>query len=128
METREVMYAYSSSSCTFVGMRHQPCRFRTAQCPDRCNHAKNVFTFLLDNLAVTKNDQSRNAKWVEPVKVGAEHVVGEGDLGEASKTVAQVLRPGDKVKLEWSHDYVTIDGSSGPDRPVSCLVKLKNDE
>ena len=125
MEHREVMYAYSSSSCTFVGMRHQPCRFRTALCPDRCGHATNVFTFQLDNLAVTKNEESRNAKWVEPLKVGSEHAVGEADLGEASKTVAQLLQPGDKVQLEWSHDYVTVAGSSGPDRPVSHLVKLK---
>ena len=84
---------------------------------------RHVFTFQLDNLAVTKNEESH--KNGLNVKVGSEHAVGEADLGEASKTVAQLLQPGDKVQLEWSHDYVTVAGSSGPDRPVSHLVKLK---
>lgn len=121
-ETRETMYSYASTS-TFMGSKHQPCRFRTALCPHQCGHATNVFTFQLDRLTVMKNEESTNARWVEPVKEGNQYMIGEQDLREF-RSAAEALKPGQKLLLEWSHDYVTINGSSGPDRPVRKLVPL----
>ena len=121
--TRETMYAYSAQSATFVGSRHQPCRFRTSLCPHACGHATNVYTFELDTLDVRKNEASKNAKWVTPVKSGDQHMVGEADFHDFTG-VAQSLSAGQKVLLEWSHDYVTKNGCSGPDRPVTKLVAL----
>ena len=42
-------------------------------------------------------------------------LVGQEDLHECLGA-AQALTAGAKVALEWNHDYVTIGGSSGPDR------------
>lgn len=49
-------------------------------------------------------------------------MVGESDLKQYLE-LAKSLAPGDKVQLEWSHDYVTVGGSSGPDRPVTNLAR-----
>ena len=52
---------------------------------------------------------------------GTEHTIGESDL-KAFLSVAKALSVQDKVDLEWSHDYVTRGGASGPDRPVTKLA------
>jgi hypothetical protein len=38
------------------------------------------------------------------------------------------LKPGDYVLLDWQHDYVTIDGSSGPERVLNKLQKITREE
>mmetsp|Transcript_18666 Transcript_18666/g.48645 ORF Transcript_18666/g.48645 Transcript_18666/m.48645 type:complete len:131 (+) Transcript_18666:133-525(+) len=118
-ETREVMFGYCATA-TFVGSRHQPCRFLTSECPDRCGHASTVYRFRLDRLDVQPNVESTHAKWVTPVKEGSELLVGERDLHEW-REAAGALSDGAKCDLEWSHDYVTVGGASGPDRPVTLL-------
>jgi len=57
------------------------------------------------------------------VKQGSEHLVSERDLHE-HLAVAQRLAPDMVVELAWTHDYVTVDGASGPDRPVKMLQTL----
>ena len=121
-EEREVMFSYVSSA-TFMGARHQPCRHMTSLCPDRCGHATDVYSFRLDTLATTKNEASSHVRWVTPETEGGTHMVGESDLKQYLD-LAKSLSPGDKVILEWSHDYVTVGGSSGPDRPVTKLAAL----
>ena len=105
---RELMYGYRSVA-TFVGKRE--------------SFAGEAFVFRLDSLAVTPNPASQNAKWVTPVAEGADHMIGRNDLYEHLVT-AEALPVGARVKLEWNHDYVTVDGSSGPDRPVVALTQL----
>eukprot|EP00930_Biecheleria_cincta_P080385 TRINITY_DN68612_c0_g1_i1.p1 TRINITY_DN68612_c0_g1~~TRINITY_DN68612_c0_g1_i1.p1 ORF type:complete len:152 (-),score=19.41 TRINITY_DN68612_c0_g1_i1:423-878(-) len=119
-EEREVMFSYISSA-TFVGARHQPCRHLTSLCPDRCGHATDVYSFQLDTLATTKNEASSNARFVTPETEGGTHMIGESDLKQYLG-LAKSLSPGDKVILEWSHDYVTKGGCSGPDYPVTKLA------
>ena len=124
-EQREQMYAYTAESATFLGTRHQPCRFRTALCPDACGHATNMYQFRLDALTVVKNDASVQAKWVTPVTQGDEISATEQDMkGSGCLARAKALESGAKVRLEWTHDYVTVGGSSGPDRPVIALEPL----
>ena len=119
-EEREVMFSYVSTA-TFMGARHQPCRHMTSLCPDRCGHATNVYSFQLDSLAVTKNEASSHARWVTPETEGGTHMTGESDLKQYLD-LAKSLSPGTKVNLEWSHDYVTVGGCSGPDRPITKLA------
>jgi len=33
------------------------------------------------------------------------------------------LKEGAKVRLKWNHDYVTREGSSSPERPITMLEK-----
>jgi len=105
---RELMYGYSSTA-TFMGRRQSP--------------AGEAFVFRLDSLTVTHNQTSANSKWVTPVAEGVEHMIGRSDLYEHLVT-AEALHDGARVQLEWNHDYVTVDGCSGPDRPVVTLTQL----
>ena len=124
-EQRETLFSYRSRA-TFLGSRHQPCRHMTSACPDRCSHASVVYRFKLDSLTVAKNEAAKNAKWVTPVAAGmAEHLVGESNLGAAGVLdAARSLSEGDRVMLDWNHDYVTRAGCSAPERPVAKLRKL----
>jgi hypothetical protein len=52
----------------------------TSLCPNECGHASDVYTFQLDTLAVTKNEESSHMKWVTPVEEGVQHMVSASDL------------------------------------------------
>ena len=117
---RETMFAYTTKA-TFLGSHRRECRFMTALCPDRCGHAQTVFAFRLDSLSVEKNAASSHAKWVTPMTQGSELLVASSDLHE-HLALAQSLSRDAVVELAWSHDYVTVDGDSGPQRPVKRLA------
>jgi hypothetical protein len=38
------------------------------------------------------------------------------------------LKQDDYVLLSWKHDYVTKDGSSSPERPVTKVSKITKEE
>ena len=117
---RDLMYGYKSVA-TFKECYHQPCRFRTSMCPDKCGHATNIYKFHLDSLTVEKGENA--SKFVTPIEQGTEHLIGEKELGTFLE-VAESLQAGDKVNLAWNHDYVTTQGGSKyPDRPVVALSK-----
>lgn len=119
---RDLMYGYKATT-TFQESYHQPCRFRTSDCPDRCGHATNVYKFHLDSLQAEKGPNC--SKFVTPVQEGTLHVVSEKDLGSFAD-LAKSLQAGDRVNLSWNHDYVTFQsGSKSPERPVVNLSKVK---
>mmetsp|Transcript_22248 Transcript_22248/g.27285 ORF Transcript_22248/g.27285 Transcript_22248/m.27285 type:complete len:127 (-) Transcript_22248:55-435(-) len=122
-ENRELIFGYEAAA-TFIEKYYQPCRFRTSNCPDRCGHAANVFTFHLDILEVTHNPESKNAKYCTPLKEGDKQRIGEENLGKEFLQLAHTLVNGDTVKIVWKHEYVRKDGSSGPEYLVRELVKL----
>lgn len=82
-----------------------------------------VYEFQLDNVDATVNNDSSHTKWVKPKESGSTFTTGLNDLGPLAG-VADSLNPGDKVDLQWHHDYVTVNGSSGPQYPVTRLVKV----
>lgn len=115
------MFSYAATA-TFQGSKHQPCRHMTSECPDRCGHATRVYEFQLNVLHITAAPDSKNAQWVTPKKEGDVHCIAENTMG-AWLPAAQELSPGDQCALEWSHDYVTMNGCSGPQYPVLKLAK-----
>ncbi len=121
-EQRDRIYTYTSTA-SFLAKRHLPCRHMTSECPNNCGHAKDVFAFRLDHLNVHENKDSPSLQWCTPVEQGSEHMVPSCDL-EKFSSVANLLIPGDKVKLDWNHDYVTAGGCSCPQRPVVTLAKV----
>jgi hypothetical protein len=82
-----------------------------------------VYAFKIDSIVATKNEESKQVQWVTPVEQNTTHFVGEKDLNEKDLATAQELSGGDKCVLQWKHEYVTKDGSSGPRRPVNALRK-----
>ena len=116
------MYGYRATA-TFMGASERPCLHRTALCPDRCAHATTTFAFRLETCEAIRGADSANAKWVTPLKAGDEHCVGLADLGEHAEA-ARRLEVGQRVALQWRHEYVTREGASFPERPVHGLAAL----
>lgn len=121
-ESRELIFGYKSTA-VFAGKQHQHCRGRTMLCPDRCGHISDTFVFNIDAIAVTRNDQSKNAKFCSPQRVGSSKIFSSEDLGESYLPLAESLEVGETVDLCWNHDYVTRGGSSFPQEPVTALEK-----
>ena len=120
----ERIYTYTSTA-TFISKKHQPCRFRTSNCPNECNHEKILYSFHIDSIDVTVNPDSTNAKYCTPVKQGDTHYIDDAELERQSlKDVSDSLVEGDHVELDWNHDYVTKNNCSSPEYPVVKLVKL----
>lgn len=54
------------------------------------------------------------------VEDNMQHPKVPGTIRDALKS----LNPGDMVLLSWNHDYVTINGNSSPERPITRLEKI----
>merc|ERR1711957_951537 len=84
-----------------------------------------VYDFMLESVDATVNNNSGHSRWVTPEKEGPVHTVGLKELGIFA-AMANSLQAEDEVILEWNHDYVTVNGCSGPDRPVTNLSKANS--
>ncbi len=110
----------------YIGTVERACCFRTALCPDRCDHAMKAAQFrVLTNEAYEKPGQYGDDK-ASPgnlLMVDARHdVPGQPDdmlqkLGE--------LKPGQLVRLTQKHYYAEQEGVHMPIRPVTQLELLK---
>jgi hypothetical protein len=119
MNTQESMYVYKSTA-EFTAKVDRPCRLLTAECPNRCNHAKTSYDFQIVEIQHEKNIESNHTKWVIPVQAGERVSVSGDDMGEF-RDVADELCAGDRVHMNWEHNYVVIEGGGGPKRPVKLL-------
>lgn len=129
-QSRE-MLAKHQTRATFQGIRQQPCRFLTSLCPNECGHASNVAVFSIDEyLHYEKPGQYGDEKQSQ------HFVVLTGGRSAAERAPADIaalidsLRVGDKVLLDWDHDYVTNVWEGGgsakfPERPVRRVAKVE---
>ena len=123
----EVMYAYECTAA-FVALQHRPCHFRTSDCPDLCGHATDVLAVKLIHVNAVKNEHSKHVQWVTPVEAGEDHFVDLKGLSADLLKVARELKDGDKIAINWEHQYVTnIEESggraSGPEYHVTHLSR-----
>lgn len=105
----------------YQGARRLPCLHRTALCPDRCDHAKDVAVFRIaayrSYTKANPNHGDPEAKeFLMPLKAGEE-------VSAEQLEFAKGLKPGDAVKLDWQHEYVRADGASYPRRRVTRLER-----
>ena len=49
--------------------------------------------------------------------------MGNAKVSEGIRDAILALKPGDKVRLKWNHDYVTRDRSKSPERVITLLEK-----
>ena len=103
----------------------QPCRFMTALCPDRCDHATRLAQFeVLANEHYEHPGKYGDEK-MEPGSVAMVDVKKEvlGQSPEVAKIISG-LHPGDKVRLTIRHYYVQQGQGQFPVRPVVSLQKM----
>lgn len=108
----------------FMGIYEHRCRGLTALCPDKCGHSGNVAQFNI----IGYRQYEKLGQYGDP-QTGRFAVMIENNMKQLKvspaigDTVAS-LTPGDAVFLSWRHDYVTRDGASGPERPITKLEKI----
>ncbi len=103
----------------------QPCRFMTADCPDRCDHAKRVAIFrVLKNEDYAKQGEYGDDKLEAGSSVMVDVIKDEpGQAPEIRKLVAE-LKPGDVVRMTIHHNYVKEETVNYPARPVVGMEKI----
>lgn len=108
----------------FMGIFEHQCRGRTSLCPDKCGHSGNVAQFdIIGYLHYEKFGQYGDPQ-TGRFTVMIENNMKQRKVSPAIGDTVASLTPGDAVFLSWRHDYVTRDGASGPERPITKLEKM----
>jgi hypothetical protein len=123
-ESKRELLSVHETVAQYEGTRFQPCRHRTSLCPDRCGHARTLATFkIVRYLRYEKPGEYGDPKAEQfHVPVTGPQAAHEAD--PRWDAAVKMLQPGDLVRLDWRHEYVTRDGSSFPERPVTRMEKI----
>ncbi len=121
------LLASNTVTAQFLGMQERACHFRTALCPDRCDHAMKVARFrVLSNVAYEKPGKygDDKAEAGNMLVVDARNDV-PGQPDDMLRKLAE-LKPGQVVRLTQMHYYADLGDVVTPIRPVTELVLLKD--
>jgi hypothetical protein len=100
----------------------------TTLCPDRCGESGKLATFaIVKYLAYEKPGQYGDPKQ-EQFMVLIEDNMKNPKVPKAIRDAVLALKPGDLVRLQWNHDYVTREGSKFPERPIKNLSVLTKEQ
>ena len=108
----------------FEGVSYHRCMGLTALCPDQCGESGSFATFkIIKYVKYEKLGEYGDPK-CEQFMFLVEDNMKHPKVPAAIRDAVNALKKGDRVLLSWDHDYVTVNGSSGPERPVTKLEKL----
>ena len=123
METNYKVLSTHSTIARFEGIIHRPCMFRTALCPDRCGHARDLARFtILQYLNYEKKDKygdEQEKEFYANINPNAE----EDKQSTEVLNIIKDLKVGDQVKLDWEHIYVDNGGAKYPERPIRSIER-----
>lgn len=123
-EKRELLSLHETDA-EFIGVVKRPCMHRTALCPDRCDHGGSVAEFKILAYRRYEKPGKYGDERAEKFYVRVRNAKGEPRAEATLLRDIEALKAGDKVRLDWRHEYVTRDGSSFPERPVTALKPAK---
>lgn len=108
----------------FRGTNYHRCMGLTSLCPDRCGESGTLATFKI----VSYLNYEKLGEYGDP-KCGEFAFLVENNMKHTkvpADTLAAInsLKAGDFVLLSWKHDYVTSQGGSSPERPITRLEKI----
>lgn len=121
------LLASNTVTAQFLGMQERPCYFRTALCPDRCDHAVKAAQFrVLSNEAYEKSGKygDDKAEAGNMLLVDARNDV-PGQPDDMLQKLAE-LKPGQVVRLTQKHYYADLGELVTPVRPITELEVLKD--
>lgn len=121
------LLASNTVTAQYVGTMERPCYFRTALCPDRCDHAVKVAQFrVLSNENYEKPGKYGDDKAAagNMLMVDARNDVPGQPDGMLQKLAE--LKPGQLVRLTQKHYYADLGDVMTPVRPVTELEVLQN--
>ncbi len=118
--------ASNTVTAVFEKIVERPCFHRTADCPDRCDHAAKFARFrVVTNEAYSKPGKYGDDK-AEPGTSVAVDIKGdiEGQDPAVNKLV-ESLKPGDAVRMTITHYYVNANNCHYPVRPVTAIKRIE---
>lgn len=127
-EKRELL-AQHRTVARFVNVEDHVCRGLTGLCPDRCGNSGPVAEFAILSYTEYRKPGKYGDDKAKSFRLQlADNLKNPKVPAEIAEIVAS-LKPGDHVRLEWNHDYVTRTlpngiQSSAPERPVVKLEKI----
>ena len=108
----------------FRGTNYHRCAGLTSLCPDKCGESGTLATFRIVNyVTYEKLGEYGDPKCDEfafLVEDNMKHPKVPADIWATVNS----LKPGNMVLLSWKHDYVTSEGGSAPERPLTRLEKI----
>lgn len=109
----------------YEGTVEVPCRFRTALCPERCDHGGAYARFAIVEYTGYEKPGEYGDGRQEAFLVRVAHKDGSPDAAtpEALRLAIAALEPGQVVGLDWAHVYVSAGGVSAPERIVTRLAE-----
>ena len=109
----------------YEGTVEVPCRFRTALCPERCDHGGAYARFAIVQYTGYEKPGEYGDGRQEAFLVRVAHKDGSPDAAtpEALRLAIAALEPGQVVGLDWAHVYVSAGGVSAPERIVTRLAE-----
>ena len=117
--------ACNTVTAVYERMMERPCHFRTADCPDKCDHALRVAVFrVVTNEAFSRPGEYGDDK-LQPGDACAVDMKNDVEgQDKAVQELVKTLRPGDAVRMTIRHYYVKTDHAHYPVRPVTAMERL----
>ena len=122
VETKRETLASHETRAEFLGIEDHVCRGLTALCPDQCGHSGSLARFKIVEY-IQFESFSEYGKKQEQFSILVRDNQGRLKVDPMLADSIDRFSPGDIVLLSWNHDYVTKNGSSGPERPITKLGK-----
>jgi hypothetical protein len=122
--TNVVTLARHETVAEFCGTSYHQCMGLTSLCPDKCGQSGTMASFKITKyLSYEKLGEYGDPKCEQYVFM-LEDNMKRPKVSPAIQATVASLKKGDLVFLSWHHDYVTVGGSSGPERPLIKLQKI----
>ncbi len=117
--------AHNTVTAVYERTMERPCYFRTADCPDNCDHAMRAAIFRV----LTNESYSRPGKYgddkLQPGEACAVDMKADVEGQDASvQQLVKTLKPGDAVRMTIRHYYVKTDHAHYPVRPVTEIERI----
>lgn len=118
------VYAKHQVIAIFDGIQHHPCRFRTALCPDRCGHARDVAHFNVVEYEKYEKLNEYGDDKQEVIFCDLNPNAEEDRQTPEIIAAIKALKKGQKVRLTCEHIYVNTGTAQFPERPIRSVEVL----
>lgn len=112
----------------FTGVAFQKCHGLTSLCPDKCGSSGDFASFKILGYVLYKKTGEYGDPMQESFMFQIEDNMKNAKVTPELRAAVAALKKDDYVLLSWNHDYVTKDGSSSPERPVTKVSKITKEE
>jgi hypothetical protein len=119
-----VILARHETVAVFNGISDHRCLGLTSLCPDRCGHSGRMASFAIISYLSYEQPDPFGDPQSETFAFLIEDTMQQRKVPSAIFAAINTLQAGDHVLLSWDHTFVTINGTSGPERPVTRLEKI----